>query len=174
MYHISCLLPVLSWVSFDVLARGRATGLGRCFCVEQALASIKVWGQAENCLFKQQLQGLDSKEGPTDSQITQRTHGMAPLQSLSEWVSEVAQSCPTLCYPMGCSPPGSSIHGILQARILEWVAISFSRGSVFRKSQSPLSWLASSDGACSWHYLLDLIWIRLTSRKSQGEHVRRI
>ena len=33
-----------------------------------------------------------------------------------------------LCDPMGCSPPGSSIHGILQARILEWVAISFSRG----------------------------------------------
>ena len=35
----------------------------------------------------------------------------------------------TLCYAMDCSPPGSSVHGILQARILEWVAISFSRGS---------------------------------------------
>ena len=46
--------------------------------------------------------------------------------------SEVAQSCPTLCDPMDCSPPGSSIHGILQARILEWVAISFSRGSCCR------------------------------------------
>ena len=42
--------------------------------------------------------------------------------------SEVAQSCLTLCDPMDCSPPGSSIHGILQARILEWAAISFSRG----------------------------------------------
>ena len=41
----------------------------------------------------------------------------------------VAQSCPTLCHPMDCSPPGFSVHGILQARILEWVAISFSRGS---------------------------------------------
>ena len=41
--------------------------------------------------------------------------------------SEVAQSCPTLCDPMNCSLPGSSVHGILQARILEWVAISFSR-----------------------------------------------
>ena len=40
--------------------------------------------------------------------------------------SEVAQSCPTLCYPVDCSPPGSSVHGIFQARILEWVAISFS------------------------------------------------
>ena len=39
----------------------------------------------------------------------------------------VAQSCPTLCDPMGYSPPGSSVHGVLQARILEWVAIPFSR-----------------------------------------------
>ena len=40
----------------------------------------------------------------------------------------VAQSCPILCYPMDCSLSGSSVHGILQARILEWVAIPFSRG----------------------------------------------
>ena len=39
---------------------------------------------------------------------------------------EITQSCPTLCDPMDCSLPGSSVHGILQARILEWVAISFS------------------------------------------------
>ena len=42
---------------------------------------------------------------------------------------EVALSCQTLCDPVDCGPSGSSIHGILQARILEWVAISFSRGS---------------------------------------------
>ena len=42
---------------------------------------------------------------------------------------EIAQSCPTLCDPVGGSLPGSSLHGILQARVLEWVAISFSRGS---------------------------------------------
>ena len=41
----------------------------------------------------------------------------------------VAQSCLTLCDPMHCIPPGSSVLGILQARILEWVAILFSRGS---------------------------------------------
>ena len=40
-----------------------------------------------------------------------------------------AGSCPTLCNPMDCSPPGSSVHGILQARTLEWDAISSSRGS---------------------------------------------
>ena len=40
-----------------------------------------------------------------------------------------ALSCPTLCDPMGCRLPGFSVHGILQARILEWVAVPFSRGS---------------------------------------------
>ena len=41
----------------------------------------------------------------------------------------VAQSCVTLCYPMNCSPPGASVRGILQARILAWVAIPSYRGS---------------------------------------------
>ena len=41
----------------------------------------------------------------------------------------VAQLCPTLCDPTDCGSPGSSVHAILQARILEWVAIPFSRGS---------------------------------------------
>ena len=43
--------------------------------------------------------------------------------------SEVAQSCPTLCDPMDCSLSGSSVYGIFQARVLEWIAISFSRRS---------------------------------------------
>ena len=43
--------------------------------------------------------------------------------------TEAAQSCLTLCDLMDCSLPGSSFHGIFQARVLEWVAISFSRGS---------------------------------------------
>ena len=46
------------------------------------------------------------------------------------WVrAKSLQSCPTLCDPMDCSPPGSSVHRILQARMLEWVAIFFCRGS---------------------------------------------
>ena len=44
--------------------------------------------------------------------------------------SEVAQSCPTLSDPMDCSPPGSSIHGNFQARVLEWGAIAFSEASL--------------------------------------------
>ena len=48
----------------------------------------------------------------------------------------VTKSCPTLCDPMDCSLPGSSVHGIFQARILEWVAISFSRGSSQPRDQT--------------------------------------
>ena len=54
----------------------------------------------------------------------------------------VPQSCPTLCDPMDCSPPGSSVHGLLQARILEWVAIPFSSGSSHPKDQTQVSHIA--------------------------------
>ena len=54
----------------------------------------------------------------------------------------VAQSCPTLCNPVGCSLPGSSLHGILQARILEWVAISFSRGYSWPRDRTWVSCIA--------------------------------
>ena len=54
--------------------------------------------------------------------------------------SEVAQSCLTVCDPM--DPPGSSVHGILQARILEWVAISFSKGSFQPKDRTQVSHIA--------------------------------
>ena len=47
-----------------------------------------------------------------------------------------SQSCPTLCNPIDCSLTGSSVHGIHQARILEWVAIPFSRGSSQRRDQT--------------------------------------
>ena len=50
----------------------------------------------------------------------------------------VAQSCPTLCGLWDCSPPDTSVHGIFQARILEWVSVSFSRGS-FQPRMEPTS-----------------------------------
>ena len=58
---------------------------------------------------------------------------------VSEWVSEVAQSCLTLCNPMDCNLLGFSIHGILQARILEWTATSFSKGSSQPRDRSWVS-----------------------------------
>ena len=57
----------------------------------------------------------------------------------------VAQSCLTLCDPMDCSPPGSSVHGILLARILEWLVIPFSRGYSWPRdqTQTPCIWRQS-------------------------------
>ena len=52
-----------------------------------------------------------------------------PAEPQGKKESELAQSCLTLCDPVDCSLPGFSVHGIFQARVLEWVSISFSRGS---------------------------------------------
>ena len=54
----------------------------------------------------------------------------------------IAKSYPTLCDPKDCSPPGSFVHGISQARILEWVAISFSRGYSQSQDQTCISCIA--------------------------------
>ena len=54
--------------------------------------------------------------------------------------AKLLQSCPTLCDPMDSSPPGFSVHRILQARILEWVAISFSRSAFYRSWSWPWKW----------------------------------
>ena len=59
--------------------------------------------------------------------------------------SEVTQSCPTLWDPMDCSLPGFSIHGIFQARVLEWVAISFSRVSSWPRDWT---WVSRIVGKC--------------------------
>ena len=54
----------------------------------------------------------------------------------------VAQSCPTVCNHTDCSPPGSFVHGILQARLLEWVAMPSSRGSSHPRDQTQVSDIA--------------------------------
>ena len=59
--------------------------------------------------------------------------------------SEVTQLCPTLCDPMDCSLQGSSVHGIFQARVLEWVAISFSRESSRLRDRT---WVSHIAGRC--------------------------
>ena len=66
--------------------------------------------------------------------ITQSIY--SPISTCFAWIRLlvcvcvlVTQSCPTLCNPVDCSPPGSSVHGILQARMLEWVAVLLPRGS---------------------------------------------
>ena len=67
-----------------------------------------------------------------------------PIDSIEvwKWKSEVAQLCLTLRDPMDCSLPGFSVHGIFQARVLEWVAISFSRGSFRPRDRTQVSCIA--------------------------------
>ena len=81
-------------------------------CDEEPANKWKIFRKIKNSLNLWQ----ESKSGKT-------------IKVKKEGESEVTQSCPTLCDPVDCDLPGSSGHGILQASILEWVAISFSRGS---------------------------------------------
>ena len=64
------------------------------------------------------------------------------MDRLKSRVCACAQSCPTLCDPKDCNPPGSSVCGILQARILECIAISFCRGSSQHRDQTRVSWVS--------------------------------
>ena len=85
---------------------------------------------------------------------------------MKESESEVAQSCLTLCYFMDCSLLGSSVHGIFQARVLEWVAISFSRGS---SQPRDLTWVSCIVGR-HFHHLSHHSLYNF-SQKSFEEHI---
>ena len=80
--------------------------------------------------------------------LTVSEAGFLNMRCLDYWSSMdalsilVAPSCPTLCNPMDCSLPGSFVHGILQTRILAWVAIPFYRRSSWPRDQTGLSYIA--------------------------------
>ena len=79
----------------------------------------------------------------------------------NKW-SEVAQSCLTLCDPIDCSLPGSSVHGIFQAIVLEWIAISFSRGS-----SQPRAWTQVSR-------IVDRRFTVWATREVQRQSIRKV
>ena len=85
------------------------------------------------------MQHSTGKSSPSPHQwaewwpLKRYVHGLVPER-------EVAQSCPTLCDPVDCSLPGFSIHGIFQAGVLEWVAISFESYLIWRKGLCTCSW----------------------------------
>ena len=127
---------------------------GKCAdCVQYWLTSVPVSQSAsfsEWCIS----QCVGSVYAPPQGHSTLSSHGTkspAPF-ALSSGISNGRNSlwgqieslsvCLTLCYPMGCSLPDSSVHGILQERILEWVAIPFSRGSSQPRGRTQLSHIA--------------------------------
>ena len=87
----------------------------------------------------QSNQAEPKERKPPQAQSASVTAGVGESQS------EVAQSCPTLCDPMDCSLQRSSVHGIFQARVPEWVAISFSRGSSQPRDRT---WVSRIVGRC--------------------------
>ena len=104
--------------------------LATCFSSRQ-----HPWGtqQIIRYLFLQHLQVADSEQHKIDTQRAVRVpcysdFDICLVASIFVCVQSL-QLCPTLCNPVDCSPPGSSLHGILQARILHWVARPSSRGS---------------------------------------------
>ena len=83
--------------------------------------------------------------------------------------SGVSQSCATLCNPMDCSPLGCLVHGILQARILEWIAISFSKGS-----SQPRDWTWFSHIVGRWKGKFPLFQVTATGVVGVGWGVVRV
>ena len=78
------------------------------------------------------IPGLGRSPGEGNGNPCQYSCLENPTDRAARWAAVLAkllQSYPTLCDPMDCSPPGSSVRGILEARLLDWVAIASSRGS---------------------------------------------
>ena len=95
---------------------------------------LKVSGAEENLFNVSRLHFFRTEkedEGPAERREWAGTDQQSQPRSAQyiQSESQVTQSCPTLCNPMDCSPPGSSVHRLLQIRIMEWIAIPSSRGS---------------------------------------------
>ena len=106
-------------------------------CLENAIDRAAWWALAHgvtkshtrlsDCHSLKKISMSTNKKGK--QKILQNNNKEKATYEIYESESEVSQLCPTLQDPMDCSPPGSSVRGIFQARVLEWVAISFSGGS---------------------------------------------
>ena len=77
--------------------------------------------------------------------------GVSKCKLLYVYMCSVDQSCLILCDPIDCSPPDSSVHGIFQARILDWVAMPFSRGSSQLRGQTHISCISRIDRQFLYH-----------------------
>ena len=128
-----------------------------------------MWGRAEN--------GYVFKSSPVDSEMQPNLWFKDELYISHTIINMVKdhmcmhakslQSCPTLCDPMDYSPPGSSVHDILQARILEWVANSSSKGSSRRRDWTHVSCVSCIAGTCfsTWEDQVEMKLNRMVTPK---------
>jgi len=153
--QISHWEPVLDWI---LLNQGHYFGLSSLLMV-LTLFSPTFWWNVTQLYFQGYLVTLRCDRFDVTRLII--------CTDIYESESEVAQSCLTLCDPVDCSLPGSSIHGILQARILEWVAISFSRGSSWPRKWTWVShivarcftlWATREAHTWLWKYKMQSFW----------------
>ena len=113
------------------------------YCLELRHSSCRVISRFRNTISKRQCL-VHSRCSINSRWCRKQSTLLRPSCMLGQVKVKVvvAQSCPILCDPMDCSPPGSSVCGILQARILEWVAISFSRGFSWPRDWTQVSLIA--------------------------------
>ena len=111
----------------------------------QSMGVTKLWTQLSDwaCILKiDYQQGSTSKDRELCSLLCNNLHGKRIWEGVDIYITATAkslQSCPTLCNPIDRSPPGSPIPGILQARTLEWVVISFSNARKWKVKGKSLS-----------------------------------
>ena len=143
-------IRVQHWRENDLLLSFPHLGLAVPGEKELFSESEQGWGTGSSKIKRKNYLMNQNRAGGQDpaKSISQRVQCYIPQTYDSAQLSAccycclVTQLCPTPCDPMDCSPPGSSVQGILQARILEWVAISFSRGSSRPRDGTHISYLA--------------------------------
>ena len=132
---------ILEWVAFPF---SRGSSQTRNWAQVFLQGKPKNTGVGSSSLLQWIFQTQELNRGPCHCRLI-----LYQLSNEGKWKvkseSEVAQLCPTLCDPMDCNLLGYSVHGIFQARILEWVAISFSRGS---SQPRDWTWVSCILGRC--------------------------
>ena len=119
----------------------------------KTITSRILWSSSQNAPFT-----LDGAPSTCPSPSHPPNYIKDGSNDISSPVCVCSQSCLTLCDPMDCSPPGFSVHGISQARIVEWVAISYSRGSSPTRDQTCISFIP-----CIGRQILYHLWSPLSS-----------
>ena len=144
---VLCLDTVAVWLNFILVE----PSFGQLICYLELFYSVQIYFEkrlASFCFYYRNFQVYTKQQ----KQVYELPQTITHLQQLSTLCLSiytmslvqqvgvlVVQSCLTLCDPMDCSPPGLSIPGVFQARILEWVAISFSRRSSGPRDQTQVS-----------------------------------